>query len=122
MQTKSLVPGSVADAAEQPVILEIHKTYGKTIHTWPVDTCPNLPLGPPNLMISYTDDGQGPPPEMVNLRDQRCGMDTAAKRQLRAGYLPPYEKRADTDQWEETGKALVFEVKEVDYKPYPGTV
>ncbi|CCM02393.1 uncharacterized protein FIBRA_04491 [Fibroporia radiculosa] len=120
MQTVDLVPGVVNDVAEQPAMLQIQKTYGKTIHTWPVDTSPDLPIGPPNIMVSYTTDGQGPPPDFVKARDERCGMDTDAKRKLRAGYLPPYKKRADADQWEKTGKGLVFEPKEVDYKPYTG--
>lgn len=120
MQANSLVPGAVTDLAEQPAILEIHKTYGKTIHTWPVDISPDLPLGPPNLMVSYTGEGQGPPPEMIKARDEKCGMDTQAKRKLRASYLPEYEVRAEADQWEKTGKGIVFEAKEVPFKPYDG--
>ncbi|EED80144.1 predicted protein [Postia placenta Mad-698-R] len=112
--------GAVTDIAEQPAILEIHKTYGKTIHTWPVDISPDLPLGPPNLMVSYTGEGQGPPPEMIKARDEKCGMDTQAKRKLRASYLPEYEVRAEADQWEKTGKGIVFEAKEVPFKPYDG--
>lgn len=120
MQTKDIIPGAVTDIAEQPAILEIHKTYGKTIHTWPVDISPDHPLGPPNIMVSYTGDGQGPPPEMIKERDERCGMDTEGKRKLRAGYLPPYETRPDADQWQQTGKGLILEAKEVDFKPYDG--
>jgi hypothetical protein len=26
--------GAVTDVAEQPAMLELQKTYGKTIHTW----------------------------------------------------------------------------------------
>ncbi|KAH9842577.1 DUF1264-domain-containing protein [Rhodofomes roseus] len=120
MHARAPLNGAVTDLAEQPAILEIQRTYGKTIHTWQVDAHPDLPLGPPQLMVSYTADGQGPPPEMVKARDERSGMDTARKRELRKGYLPPYEKREEADAWEETKKGIVFEAKEVDYKPYPG--
>jgi len=116
LQTSSVVPESLTDAAEQPAVLELHTTYGKTIHTWQVDIHPDLPLGPPNLMTSYTGDGQGPPSEMIKARDEKFGMNTEAKRKLRAGYLPEYEKRADADQWEESGKGLVFEARESDIK------
>jgi len=114
LNTKSAVPIAVADTAEQPAMLALYKTYGKTIHTWAIDTSPDLPLGPPNLMMSYTSDDQGPPSEMVKQRDETCGMDTQHKRELRAGHLPPYEKSPDADAWERTGKAVVFEIKEQD--------
>ncbi|KAH9951218.1 DUF1264-domain-containing protein [Amylocystis lapponica] len=117
IQVKNTVPDFITDTAEQPAILELHSTYGKTIHTWAVDLHPDLPLGPPNLMVSYTGDDQGPPKELVQERDDRLGMSTERKRNLRAGYLPPYEKQADADQWEQTGKALVFETTETDIKP-----
>ncbi|CDO69544.1 hypothetical protein BN946_scf184785.g49 [Trametes cinnabarina] len=113
LATKSLVPGAAADAAEQPAMLELQKTYGKTIHTWAIDISPELPLGPPNLMVSYTADGQGPPEEMVRKRDEEWGQDTATKKELRKGYLPPYEKVEGADEWEKTGRAVKFSVEEV---------
>lgn len=63
-------------------MLELHKTYGKTIHTWcglqissdysrtcdtgygvelmqrEFDKHPDFPIGPPHSMMSYTADGQ----------------------------------------------------------------
>lgn len=90
-------------------MLELQRTYGKTIHTWAFDLYPDLPLGPPNLMMSYTKDGQGPPEEQVKERDEKYDMDTQSKRRLRADYLPPYEKSTEADQWEQTGKGIVFE-------------
>ncbi|KAL6300528.1 DUF1264-domain-containing protein [Sparassis latifolia] len=132
LQLKSAVPGEahiyapatsdsftatsevVGSVAEQPAILEIYKTYGKTIHTWAVDISPDLPLGPPNLMASYTGDGQGPPEEMLKARDKKSGMSTAERRKLRAGYLPPYTKLGGADQWEKTGRGLVFVAEESD--------
>jgi hypothetical protein len=112
LQVKSLVPASTVDIAEQPAMLELQRTYGKTIHTWAYDEHPDLPLGPPNLMMAYTKDGQGPPPEMLKARDDETGTSTEEKRKLRATYLPWYEKSKDADQWETSGKGVVFEVKE----------
>ncbi len=95
-------------------MLELQQTYGKTIHTWAYDIHPELPLGPPSLMVSYTADSQGPPPEMVKTRDERVGIDTAAKKDHRAGYLPPYEVAKGADILQTTGKRLWFEPKTQD--------
>ncbi|TFK45844.1 DUF1264-domain-containing protein [Heliocybe sulcata] len=115
IQAKGIVPNPATDLAEQPAILELQKTYGKTIHTWAIDETPELPLGAPNLMMSYTADGQIPP-SIVKERDEKWGMDTEAKRKLRAGYLPDYEPLPGADTWETTGKAVVFEPVEKPFK------
>ena len=96
------------DVAEQPAMLDLHRVYGKTIHTWAIDASPELPLGPPHLMMSYTADGQGPPPEMIKKRDAESGQDTSAKREARKGYLPPFEKDFDADEWERSGHGIAF--------------
>lgn len=108
---------AAADLAEQPAMLELQKTYGKTIHTWPIDTSPELPLGAPNIMMVYTRDGQGPPVSQVKARDDKYGMDSEKKRELRQGYLPKYEKLSDgADEWEETKKGHILEAKQCDIK------
>jgi hypothetical protein len=112
LQPKSAVPSAALNIAEQPAMLELQRTYGKTIHTWAFDLYPDLPLGPPNPMMSYSSDEQAPPAEVIKARDNKYGMDTASKRKLRADYLPPYEKHPEADQWEKTGKAPVFETQE----------
>jgi len=108
LHVKDLVPGQIADLAEQPAMLELQKTYGKTIHTWSIDTSPDLPLGPPALMMSFTGDGQVRE-DLVRSRDERTGESTEKKRSLRQQYLPRYEKVAGSDEWEESGKAIVIE-------------
>ncbi|EIN07441.1 DUF1264-domain-containing protein [Punctularia strigosozonata HHB-11173 SS5] len=115
LQVKGGVPGVATDAAEQPAMLELQKTYGKTIHTWAVDTSPDLPLGPPNLMMSYTGDGQAPA-DLIQARDQKFGTDTQAKRELRKRYLPPYDPLPEADEWKNTGKGIVFDPVEGEIK------
>ena len=66
-------------------------------------------------MMSYTKDGQIPA-ALVKSRDENVGVSTEAKRELRKGYLPPYEPVMGADDWEKTGKAVVFEVTERDLK------
>ncbi|TFK40102.1 DUF1264-domain-containing protein [Crucibulum laeve] len=112
LQVKDMVPGVISDVAEQPAMLELQQTYGKTIHTWAIDISPDLPLGPPNLMMSYTAEDQIPH-NMVRARDERLGVSTADKKELRKTYLSPYQKADSADEWEKTGKALEFKAKEV---------
>ena len=98
-------------------MIQLQKTYGKTIHTRQYDIHPDLPLGPPTLMISYTRDCQGPPADIVEKRDVETGQDTSTKREIRKGYLPPYETLGGgSDDMLESGRGIVFEVKEVPTK------
>ena len=100
-----------SDIAEQPAMLELQKTYGKTIHTWQFDKHPDLPLGPPALMMSYTADDQVPN-DLVRERDERYGVDTEKKRDLRKGYLPEYEVAKGADAWESDQKAILLQAVE----------
>ncbi|KAI1795807.1 hypothetical protein LXA43DRAFT_970237 [Ganoderma leucocontextum] len=113
---KSFVPSVATDHAEKPAMTELQKTYGKTIHTWAYDKHPDLPLGPPTLMLSATSDAQGPPSDMVKKRDEESGQDTAAKKKARKEYLPSYETVEGSDELQRSGRGVVFEVKEVEAK------
>lgn len=62
------------------------KTWGKTWHTWP-DPTTSVPLGVPRLMWSAVEAGQVPP-KMIQERDRRWGIDTAALKKERSQYLP----------------------------------
>lgn len=57
---KSLVPEAAVLQAEQPAMLNLRKTYGKTIHTWQYDIHPHLPLGPPSLMMALNSHEEMP--------------------------------------------------------------
>ncbi len=107
--------GPAVNVAERPAMLELQQTYGKTIHTWSIDETPDLPLGPPQLMMSYTEPGQADP-SIVRNRDERLGMDTEGQGELRKTYLPQYEKAEGSDMWQTTGKAVVFKAVEVEVK------
>jgi hypothetical protein len=105
---------SAVEAAEQPAMLSLQTTYGKTIHTWAFDIHPDLPLGPPNLMMSYTAPDQIPH-DLVKERDERLGMDTERIRESRKSYLlSGYEKAVGSDEWEKTGKGVEFRPVETD--------
>ncbi|KAM5532027.1 hypothetical protein V8D89_014278 [Ganoderma adspersum] len=113
---KPFVPGAATDFAEKPTMTQLQKTYGKTIHTWAYDKHPDLPLGPPTLMLASTSDAQGPPPDMVKKRDEDSNQDTTAKKKARKEYLLSYETMKDSDELQKSGRGVVFEVKEVEAK------
>ncbi|KAF5752534.1 hypothetical protein HS088_TW01G00449 [Tripterygium wilfordii] len=48
------VPGPI----QRQDLEKVCKTYGKVFHFWQVDKGDNLPLGPPQLMMALTRDGQ----------------------------------------------------------------
>eukprot|EP00882_Tetradesmus_deserticola_P003087 GHRQ01003276.1.p1 GENE.GHRQ01003276.1~~GHRQ01003276.1.p1 ORF type:complete len:263 (+),score=96.94 GHRQ01003276.1:80-868(+) len=80
-------------------------TYGKTFHTWQVDLGHPLPYGPPQLMMSFTGDGQLDP-ALQQQRDEMHGISSEEIRNSRAGMLdglaPPH---ADADHPWRTGQA-----------------
>lgn len=126
------------DAAEQPAMLELRKTYGslhlgaapseshtratgKTIHTWAFDEHPDLPLGPPQLMMSWTSDTDWETEGLsaaVAERDAELGVSTQAKRELRDGYIPKdgWEPDAKADYPSHSGKSIVFTPVEREVK------
>lgn len=53
-----LVAPNIPEKAEYELMEKLVTTYGKTVHTWQVDRGDSLPLGPPQLMYSLTDDSQ----------------------------------------------------------------
>ncbi|GAA6022963.1 hypothetical protein JCM8202_000290 [Rhodotorula sphaerocarpa] len=114
LKSKNFVPVAAEDVAEQGVMKELQTTYGKTIHTWRPELHPDLPLGPPSLMMSFTGDDQVEP-SVLDTRDRIEGQSTAHKRELRAQYLDTgYEPAEGCDAWAKDGKGVVFEPKEVE--------
>lgn len=114
LKSKNFVPVAAEDVAEQGVMKELQTTHGKTIHTWRPELHPDLPLGPPSLMMSFTGDDQVEP-SVLDTRDRIEGQSTAHKRELRAQYLDTgYEPAEGCDAWAKDGKGVVFEPKEVE--------
>lgn len=91
--------------------------YGKTIHTWQVDRDP-LPLGPPSLMMSLTNDTQLLAGEL-EAKDKVTGVITAELKARRTNleYRP---RAAGVDQWETTGNGIEFQPALVDVRGKEG--
>jgi hypothetical protein len=102
MTGKSMVPDAVTSSAEKPALEILVNTYGKTWQLWPVDDNGNcsskVPLGPPQLLMSFTADGQVRP-EIIDRRDKQMGISTQKKREERKDIKGnPVAEGAD--QWE----------------------
>lgn len=78
----STIPTKAWKVAETAEMQEVIGLYGKTYHFWQVDRGDVLPLGKPELMMSFTKDEQVPW-DKVEERDKRFGVDTLEKRRLR---------------------------------------
>lgn len=88
---------------DMPHMKHLINTYGKTWHTWQVDK-DDLPLGPPQLMMSFTKDGQIDP-ALLKERDERLGKSTEAVKEARKQLQPKHPVAAAADHWEDSETA-----------------
>jgi hypothetical protein len=95
-----ILPG-VPAAAEKAALAKKLNSYGKTWHVWDTGhaghpAAHRLPIGKPLLAWSYNQDGEAPP-GLVQARDRRMKVDTAAKRKDRADLGPQAKPQMGTD-------------------------
>ena len=114
VKSGQLVAPGIPEAAEKELMKKLVGTYGKTWHTWHTDAGKNLPLGVPQLMMGFTAEGQHDP-AMVAERDQRLGVDSAARRRQREDIAaPPIDPGADA--WQ---RGKVWQVEDPTGGPHP---
>jgi len=77
-----LVMPGIPMPVEHTAIALLVNTYGKTWHTWQIDRNSALPIGIPQLMMGFTQDGQLSP-EMIQSRDRELDISTAKERKYR---------------------------------------
>lgn len=83
------VPTAAWEPAETEEMKAVIELYGKVYHLWQVDKGHELPLGPPQLMMSYTGNHQLDLEKVVKERDEKFGIDTKAKAEVRKGIPEP---------------------------------
>jgi hypothetical protein len=88
VKSGQLIAPDIPQVAEHVLMQKLVHTYGKTWHTWHTDLDKQLPLGVPQLMMGFTQDGQLDP-QMIQARDRRFGIDSGAKRENRANIATP---------------------------------
>jgi hypothetical protein len=87
VKSGQLIHPDLPEMAEQAAMADLVSTYGKTFHNWQIDR-DDLPLGIPQLMMAFTQDGQADP-ELVRARDSRFGISTDQKRRNRMDIPMP---------------------------------
>lgn len=83
------VPNAAWEVAENWEMDQVVELYGKAYHLWQTDRGDTLPLGQPQLMTSYTADGQFDFEKHVGERDRKFGVDWKRKKEVRADIKEP---------------------------------
>ncbi|CEJ58696.1 Putative DUF1264 domain protein [Penicillium brasilianum] len=102
MPTPKGMPTAVWEAAETAEMEDIAPIYGKTYHMWQVDRGDAVPMGPPQLMGSFTSPEsvekahKGGMDGLLRDRDERFGVDYRTKAKKRE-YIAPVDKHPDAD-------------------------
>jgi hypothetical protein len=100
MPKPSAVPDSVWEVAENKEMEQVVVLYGKVFHLWQTDRGDKLPLGRPELMTSFVEDGQLPKEQLAD-RDARFGVSSERKKEKRA-YIEEPVVHGDADWvWKE---------------------
>jgi hypothetical protein len=108
-----LVAPGVPDLAEHAFMKDLVTTYGKTWHTWQIDRNPDFPIGIPQLMMSFTKDGQVRQ-SLVDDRDTKFGVSSKKERANRAD-IPVPQGVAGANSWQ-GGKVMQLKLEEVEVK------
>jgi hypothetical protein len=108
------IPGNVEKEAMEMLV----STYGKTWHTWQVDRGDKLPLGIPQLMMSFTADGQLKP-ELKDARDRRMSVSSDEKRDQREP-IPTPQVQPGANSWQ-SGKVPQLQRADVEVKNRRGS-
>lgn len=95
MPVPDAVPNPVWEQAENKEMEEVVVLYGKVFHLWQTDRGDKLPLGTPQLMTSFTEDGQLPKDKLAD-RDARFKVDSSKKAETRKNIREP-EIHPDAD-------------------------
>lgn len=98
VKSGTLIAPGIPDEVELVLMENLVSTYGKTIHTWHTDRDLELPVGPPLIMMGFTEDGQLHP-ELLENRDKNFKISTAEKRKQRED-IPMPEVDPLANAWE----------------------
>jgi len=113
VRSGTLVAPGLTESAETALMKDYVDTYGKTYHTWRVDRGDALPLGPSQLMMAFTKDGQINA-ELLKKRKETMGVDSEEVRKRRASALPCPTVTKGADAWE---KGVVYQLAPQKIKP-----
>lgn len=112
VKSGELVAPGIPELAERGYFHDLVTTYGKTFHTWQVDR-DNFPLGIPQLMMGFTEDGQLNE-AMLQARDRRYRISSAARRLSRRD-IPMPEVVEGANSWQ-GGRSVQTRLDEVELR------
>jgi hypothetical protein len=112
VKSGELIAPGIPDRAEHAYFEDLVTTYGKTFHYWQYDR-DDFPYGIPQLMMGLTEDGQIDQ-ALVDARDRRLGVSTAAKRQNRAD-IPMPTVVPGANSWE-SGRTVQTRLQSMNFK------
>ncbi|RYO11821.1 hypothetical protein AA0111_g12703 [Alternaria arborescens] len=96
----SLIQPGMPTPVDDAIMKTLVTTYGKTFHTWRWDERNNtLPLGIPELVMGFTEDGQLRNNETY-VRDEALAVNSTAVRAHRAEVIQPIVPLEGADSWE----------------------
>ncbi|MBV9654083.1 MAG: OBAP family protein [Acetobacteraceae bacterium] len=117
VRSGELVAPGVPLIAEHAVMKDLASTYGKTWHTWQIDRDPALPLGIPQLMMGFVQDGQVNP-AMLQARDSRLRTDTRRAKDNRSD-IPEPEVDPAANSWR-SGRTVQLALQDVPMRNLRG--
>jgi hypothetical protein len=88
VKSGQLIAPGIPEVAEHELMEKLIGTYGKTFHTWHTDLQKELPIGVPQIMMGFTEEGQLDQ-SMVDARDQRFGINSEERKKNRADIPSP---------------------------------
>lgn len=88
VKSGTLIAPGLPTRVEKELMEELVTTYGKTFHTWHTDQGTDLPMGYPQIMMGFTQDGQLHD-SLLQARDKRFEINTAEKKESRADIPMP---------------------------------
>ncbi|KAL9119958.1 MAG: hypothetical protein Q9187_003487 [Circinaria calcarea] len=106
MPTPSLVPTSIWEQAEMKEMEQVVALYGKTYHFWQVDRGDTVPMGEPQLMMSFTEPEQIKQFEgALKDRDERYGVSSKEKSEKRQYIEEPQIHAGADSMWKKGSTA-----------------
>lgn len=116
VESGQLIAPNLSNQAEHDLMKKLGSTYGKTIYTWnPTSVETRVPLGIPQLMMGFTEDGQVDG-RLLTKRDQRFGISADEKRLQRQDIKPP-GVLPGADSWQE-GSVPQLDLQEFTVPPW----
>lgn len=113
VKSGQLIAPGIPATAELGVMQGLVGTYGKTWYTWPLERGDQVPLGIPELMMSFTADGQAHP-TLLAARDAEYGVSSEAAGKRRASIASP-AIQPGADDWQR-GEAIQLQSNSVPMK------